>query len=306
MGRHVGMIKSLFKRALTALGILAVATAPTTAASARTRSAGPALWQVSDKDTTVYLFGTIHLLPKNSSWRTPKFEQAVQKSQGLVLETLIDTANPAQLAGLMAQMGFASGLPPIASRVAPEKVPLLESAIAKTKLPRPVFDRMETWAAAFTLLGVQFQTLGVEGEQGVENVLRKQFTQQGKQVGELESNSQQLSFFDTLPEKAQRDLLEGAIENPAEMKTKFNGMLNAWLTGDVDAIGRTFNQDLQGSPDLRNALLTRRNYNWSQWIERRMAQPGTVMVAVGAGHLAGNESVQRYLQSRVYKVKRLQ
>ena len=306
MGRHVGMIKSLFKRALTALGILAVATAPTTAASARTRSAGPALWQVSDKDTTVYLFGTIHLLPKNSSWRTPKFEQAVQKSQGLVLETLIDTANPAQLAGLMAQMGFASGLPPIASRVAPEKVPLLESAIAKTKLPRPVFDRMETWAAAFTLLGVQFQTLGVEGEQGVENVLRKQFTQQGKQVGELESNSQQLSFFDTLPEKAQRDLLEGAIENPAEMKTKFNGMLNAWLTGDVDAIGRTFNQDLQGSPDLRNALLTRRNYNWSQWIERRMAQPGTVMVAVGAGHLAGNESVQRYLQSRGYKVKRLQ
>ena len=300
------MIKSLFKRALTALGILAVATAPTAAVNARTRNVGPALWQVSDKDTTIYLFGTIHLLPRNSTWRTPKFEQAVQNSQGLVLETLIDTANPAQLAGLMAQMGFASGLPPIAARVAPEKVPLLEAAIVKTKLPRPVFDRMETWAAAFTLLGVQFQTLGVEGEQGVENVLRQQFTRQGKQVGELESNSQQLSFFDTLPEKAQRDLLEGAIENPTEMKTKFNGMLNAWLAGDVDAIGRTFNEDLQGSPDLRNALLTRRNYNWSEWIERRMAQPGTVMVAVGAGHLAGNESVQRYLQSRGYKVKRLQ
>jgi uncharacterized protein YbaP (TraB family) len=300
------MIKSLFKRALAAVGILAVAASPTTAVNARARNVGPALWQVSDKDTTIYLFGTIHLLPKNSSWRTPKFEQAVQKSQGLVLETLIDTANPAQLAGLMAQMGFASGLPPIASRVAPAKVPLLEAAIVKTKLPRPVFDRMETWAAAFTLLGVQFQTLGVEGEQGVENVLRQQFTQQGKQVGELESNRQQLSFFDTLPEKAQRDLLEGAIENPTQMRTKFNGMLNAWLAGNVDEIGRTFNEDLQGSPDLRNALLTRRNYNWSQWIERRMAQPGTVMVAVGAGHLAGNESVQRYLQSRGYKVKRLQ
>jgi uncharacterized protein YbaP (TraB family) len=300
------MIKSLFKRALTAVGILAVAVSPTSAANARSRQAGPALWQVTDKDTTVYLFGTIHLLPKNSSWRTPKFEQAVQKSQGLVLETLIDTANPAQLAGLMAQMGFASGLPPISSRVSPDKVPLLEAAIAKTKLPRPVFDRMETWAAAFTLLGVQFQTLGVEGEQGVENVLRQQFTVQGKQVGELESNRQQLNFFDTLPEKAQRDLLEGSIENPTQMRAKFNGMLGAWLAGDVDAIGRTFNEDLQGSPDLRNALLTRRNYNWSQWIERRMGQPGTVMVAVGAGHLAGNESVQRYLQSRGYKVKRLQ
>jgi uncharacterized protein len=57
---------------------------------------------------------------------------------------------------------------------------------------------------------------------------------------------------------------------------------------------------------LKAALLTRRNFNWSQWIERRMKQPGTVMVAVGAGHLAGEESVQRYLQSRGYKVKRLQ
>ena len=60
------------------------------------------------------------------------------------------------------------------------------------------------------------------------------------------------------------------------------------------------------SPELKAALLTRRNYNWSQWIERRMAQPGAVMVAVGAGHLAGEESVQRYLQSRGYNVKRLQ
>ena len=306
MGRHVGMIKSLFKRALTALGILAVATAPTTAASARTRSAGPALWQVSDKDTTVYLFGTIHLLPKNSSWRTPKFEQAVQKSQGLVLETLIDTANPAQLAGLMAQMGFASGLPPIASRVAPEKVPLLESAIAKTKLPRPVFDRMETWAAAFTLLSVQFQTIGVEGDQGVESVLRKSFADAGKSVGELESNQEQLSFFDRLPESAQRLLLEGAIENPTETRTTFSGMLKSWLSGDTNAIAATFNKDLQASPELKMALLTRRNFNWSQWIERRMQQPGTVLVAVGAGHLAGQQSVQSYLQSRGYKVKRVQ
>jgi uncharacterized protein len=296
------MIKSLMKRALAAFGIFAAATAPATARAPQ----GPALWQVSDKDTTIYLFGTIHLLPRNANWRTPKFEQAVQKSQNLVLETLIDTSNPAQLAALMGQMGFSNGLPPLASRVEPAKVPALEAAIAKTKLPRGVFDRMETWAAAFTLLGVQFQTLGLQGEQGVENVLRRHFTAQGKQVGELESNREQLAFFDTLPEHAQRQLLASAIENPQAMHVQFDSMLRAWLQGDVAAIGRTFNEDLQASPDLKAALLTRRNWNWSQWIQRRMAQPGTVMVAVGAGHLAGNESVQRYLESRGYKVKRLQ
>jgi uncharacterized protein YbaP (TraB family) len=297
------MFTKFIKRALGVLGLATVAATGTPAAA---RTSGPALWEVSDKDTRVYLFGTIHLLPQNSRWRTSRFEKAVNSSQSLILETLIDTANPQQLAAVMASMGFSSGLPPIASRVPPAKRPLLEAAIAKTKLPRAVFDRMESWAAAFTLLGVQFQTLGVEGDQGVEAVLRRSFTAAGKPVGQLETNQEQLSFFDRLPENAQRQLLEGAIENPEQMRDKFNEMLKAWLTGDVSSIGKTFNDDLQSSPELKAALLTRRNWNWSQWIERRLASPGTVMVAVGAGHLAGNDSVQRYLQSRGYKVKRLQ
>ena len=297
------MFSKFIKRCLVALGALSVAATGTPAAA---REKGPALWQVSDKDTTVYLFGTIHLLPKDSRWRTPKFEKAVQNSQSLVLETLIDTANPQQLAGIMAAMGFSSGLPPIADRVPPEKRPLLEAAIAKTKIPRAMFDRMETWAASFTLLGVQFQMLGVEGEQGVEAVLRRSFSAAGKQVSQLETNQEQLAFFDRLPEAAQRELLEGSIDNPTEMRSKFDGMLKSWLDGDVGAIGDTFNADLQNSPELKAALLTRRNYNWSQLIELLMAQPGTVMVAVGACHLAGDDSVQRFLQGRGYKVKRLQ
>ena len=299
------MLTKLIKRGLAALGLASLAIAPTAPAEARTNK-GPALWEVSDKDTTIYLFGTIHLLPRDSQWRTPKFDKAVQSSQSLVLETLIDSANPQQLAGVMAALGYSSGLPPIAERVPIAKRPQLEAAIAKTRIPRALFDRMETWAASFTLLGVQFQTLGVEGEQGVESVLRRSFTAAGKPVGQLESNHEQLSFFDRLPESAQRQLLEGALEDPKATRAQFDGMLKAWMTGDVDRIGQTFNRDLSGSPELKAALLTRRNWNWSQWIESRMRQPGSVMIAVGAGHLAGDESVQRYLQSRGYKIRRLQ
>jgi uncharacterized protein len=297
------MLKTLFRRGLAALGLVAVAASGTPAVA---RSNAPALWEVRDKDTTIYLFGTIHLLPRDQTWRTPKFEKAVQGSQALVLETLIDSSNPQQIAGIMAALGFSSGLPPIAERVAADKRPQLEAAIAKTQVPRAMFDRMETWAASFTLLGAQFQMLGVEGEQGVEAVLRKSFAASGKPVDQLETNQEQLSFFDRLPESAQRQLLEGAIEKPEAMRAQFSGMLQAWLSGDVKLIGQSFNRDLSGSPELKAALLTRRNYSWSQWIERRMAQPGTVMIAVGAGHLAGDGSVQQYLESRGYKVKRLQ
>jgi len=299
------MLMRILRRGLAMLGIVALASCATTppAASATGR---PALWQVSDRDTTIYLFGTIHLLPKDYPWRTPTFNKALAGSQTLVVETIVDNARPQALAGELARLGFRAGLPPLASRVAPEKRDLLETAIAKTGIPRTAYDRMETWAAAFMLLGTQFKDLGLTGEAGVEAILRNAFIQSGKPVDQLETNSEQLSLFDTLPESAQRALLEGAIDSPAEMRTQFNDMLAAWVRGDVAKIGATFNEDLSGSPELREALLRRRNVNWARWIERRMATPGSVFVAVGAGHLAGADSVVAMLQKDGYRVRRIQ
>jgi uncharacterized protein YbaP (TraB family) len=300
------MLMRILRRGLAMLGIAALASCATapevTAAGGR-----PAMWQVADRDTTIYLFGTIHLLPKNYAWRTPAFDKAVAGSQTLVVETIVDNSNPQALAGELARLGFRTGgLPPIADRVPPAKRPLLEAAIAKTGVPRPAFDRMETWAAAFMLLGMQFKDLGLTGEDGVESVLRNSFIQAGKPVGQLETNSEQLSLFDTLPENAQRSLLEGAIDSPTEMRGQFQEMLAAWARGDVAAIGATFNEDLSGSPELREALLRRRNVNWTRWIQRRMASPGSVFIAVGAGHLAGSDSVVAMLQKDGYRVRRVQ
>ena len=300
-------LSRFLKRCLGGIGLAAAASCATTApAPSPAANPRPALWQVSDADTTIYLFGTIHLLPKDSRWQTPALESAIGRSQGLFLETIIDEAKPTELAQVMASLGFAANLPPITERVAPEKRPLLEAAIAKSGVPRAAFDRMETWAAAFTLLGIQFRSIGLEGGEGVETILKTAFRGVGKPVGQLETNREQLSFFDTLPESAQRTLLEGSIDSPGDMREHFQGMLDAWLRGDVASIAKTFNEDLAGSPELMDALIRRRNENWTNWITQRMQQPGTIMVAVGAGHLAGNGSVQQYLQRRGLKVKRVQ
>jgi uncharacterized protein YbaP (TraB family) len=299
------MVMKFLRRGLAMLGLAALAGCATTAEPA-SATGRPALWQVADRDTTIYLFGTIHLLPKDYAWRTPAFDKAVAGSQSLVVETIVDTGSPQALAGELARLGFRDGLPPLATRVPPHKRALLESAVAKTGIPRAAFDRMETWAAAFMLLGTQFKDLGLTGDAGVEAVLRGSFMRAGKPVGQLETNTEQLSMFDTLPESAQRALLEGAIDSPGEMQSQFQQMLSAWARGDVAAIGKSFNEDLSGSPELREALLRRRNVNWARWIERRMAAPGSVFIAVGAGHLAGSESVVAMLQKDGYRVRRVQ
>ena len=90
------------------------------------------------------------------------------------------------------------------------------------------------------------------------------------------------------------------------MDTDFAGMLSSWSNGDVQGIARSFDRDLSGSPVLQQSLIQQRNANWSKWIEQRLAQPGAVLVAVGAGHLAGKDSVLEMLKSDGYKVRRLQ
>ena len=292
------------RNSLSALGLAALASA--LPAAAEVRAAKPAMWQVADKDTRIYLFGTVHLLPPGTQWRTTKLEKATREAGTLVVETIIDEKNPHAFAAELARLSIRPGLPPIVSRVPPQKQAILRAAIAKSGLPESALNNMETWAAAFALLQLQFKELGVSGTDGVELTLRQAFTGAGKPVEQLETNSQQLGFFDGLPEAAQRELLEGAIESPAAAKRQFDAMLAAWMSGDIKAMGRTFNAEFQNSPELKEALLRRRNVNWTYWLERRMAQPGTVFVAVGAGHLAGDDSVVEMLKKRGYRVKRVQ
>jgi uncharacterized protein YbaP (TraB family) len=299
------MLKRWIRKVAVAAGIAATAVTALLPQAADAKGA-PAMWSVSDADTTVYLFGTIHLLPADYKWRTPKFDRAIAGSNELVVETIIDEKNPTELMAVMARLAVSPGLPPISERVPPAKRALLADAIRKSGIPQAAFDRLETWAAAFLLLANQFKELELKGEEGVEVVLRGSFAAQGKPIGQLETNAEQLGFFDALSEASQRQLLEGAIESSPETRKEFQAMLGSWARGDVAAIARSFNSDLSASPELMNALIKRRNANWSKWIERRMAQPGSVMIAVGAGHLAGKDSVIELLKRDGYRVRRVQ
>jgi uncharacterized protein YbaP (TraB family) len=114
---------------------------------------------VSDADTTIYLFGTIHLLPTNYQWRTAKFNQALASSNELMVETIVDLKHPDEILTAKRDLGYSAGLPPIESRVPAAKLPLLRASIAKTGVPEQYFNSMESWLAAFELLGVRFQEM---------------------------------------------------------------------------------------------------------------------------------------------------
>jgi uncharacterized protein YbaP (TraB family) len=274
-------------------------TPPGAAAAAR-----PALWQVADADTTIYLFGTIHALPEGTEWRSPAVDRAMAASGELVTE--VDTSNLLGAAAALFRLGTGSGHPPAIERVPEEKRAALRELIAASRYPEAALNAMDTWAVAMSLVPTLLQRAGIDPARGVEQVLTAEFAARRVPHSGLETAAEQLGFFDSLPEEAQRAFLVGVLESPDEMRRQFDRMLAAWRGGDVRAIARTFNEEESVSGNLREALLSRRNARWAEWLERRMARPGTVFVAVGAGHLAGEDSVQDYLRQRGLRARRVQ
>lgn len=294
-------------RALAGLGLVSASacTTPQPPVAAAAGAPRPALWKLADKDTTIYLFGTIHLLPKGLDWRTPALENALAASQELYLETDLGSDVMAS-AQTMMRLGLSPGLPPIMERVPAEKREALRKMIAATGVPEMTLDRMETWTAALTLLAMSFRQMGLDPEAGVERGLAATYAGAKKPVKGLETVEQQFGYFDRLSEQSQRALLVGMVDDPGRTRAEFQAMLDAWKSGDTDAIARTFDSETALSPELREVLMKRRNAAWAEWVQKRLDQPGTVMVAVGAGHLAGQDSVQQMLATKGVKATRVQ
>ena len=291
--------------ATAALSALALISCATTEAKQPPAAAKPALWKVADADTTVYLFGTIHLLPKGEAWTTPKLAAAMDGSEALVLETVMPK-DPAVMGATMAKLAVSPGLPPVLDRVPADKRAALQAVIAKSKIPAGALDRLETWAVALALTAQLTQGLGLSTEEGAEAQLTTRFAKANRPVSGLETPEQQLGYFDALPESVQRQFLVSVAEDDAKAKVQLEEMIAAWRAGDLRAIARSFNDEMERFPELEEALLTHRNANWTNWIAARMAQPGTVFVAVGAGHLAGPGSVDAMLKKRGLRVTRVQ
>ena len=299
------MLQSLKKGWLSLIAAFAgLAVAGCATAAPETRE-GPALWRVADEDTSIYLFGTIHTLPEGVAWRTPRIEQAIAASDELVTEIALG-ADETPSATAMMRLGIARDLPPILERVPAERREALRQAIAGTGIPIAVYDRMKTWTAALTIAAFAFRQAGLDPEQGVDRRLSAAFSERRRRLSGLETLEEQLGFFDNLSEEEERAFLQGVLETPAEIRGEFDQMLAAWLSGDTAAIARTFDDETTISPQLREALMTRRNERWAAWLRRRLEQPGTVFVAVGAGHLAGRDSVQAMLERAGLSVERVQ
>jgi uncharacterized protein len=289
-----------FVAALVALALPACAPVQARPANAAQAYQGPAIWKVADKDTTIYLFGTVHALPKDAQWFSGPVERAYKASTELVTEIPEDdTAGDAKAIAARALLPQGQSL---RAMMSPDDRMKFEEALVGLGLPIEAMDRFEPWYAAMTLSLLPVMKAGYDPQTGAERKLTD--GADGKRKAALETVQQQIDLFDGLPPEAQLAFLSETINSVNKATTTLDAMVAEWMKGNADGLAALLNDELD-DPVLYKRLLTDRNAHWAQWIDQRLKQPGTVFVAVGAGHLAGQDSVQQQLRKRGIKARRL-
>jgi len=271
----------------------------------------PAIWLLADADTRIYLFGTVHLLHPELRWRSAALNRVVREAQELVLE--LDDAEMAN-GGPEAMGAMRPGTAvPVLQRVTPERRAALARLLADLQIEEGSLDGLETWAVAVSLgVGLMARDYVGAGETdlaaaaaalpGVEEVLTAEFRASGRPISGVESAADQIGAFRGMPPAVQQAMLDETIDAYANGEEGGDPDETDWVQGNLDGIAAEM-ESLP--PELYEALIVRRNRHFADWLAARLDRPGTVLFAVGAGHLAGRVSVQSMLESRGLRVTRL-
>ena len=252
----------------------------------------PAMWVVKDEDTTVYLFGSVHILKPGLGWFDDDVKTAFDASDLLVLELVEPPA--AEVQALFGKLAMDQQGKTLRSKLNDADRAVYETAMGKLGLPVAAFDPFDPWAAAITMSLLAAQKTGFDPNSGVEKQLTAAAKLNNKPIDGLETMEFQLGVFDTLPEAEQVQFLVETAKVIDDVGSTLDKMVDMWAAADPDKLGQLMNEGLT-SRTLYNALLTKRNANWAKWISARMEKPGVTFMAVGAGHLAGPTSVQSLL-----------
>lgn len=295
----------MFKKMIAAVAVLA---ACATAACAQTHAAqGPALFAVRDADSTMYLYGTVHVRPRGADWGDARVRAALDESSEVWTELIMSPEADAQAQQLAMQLGAAEPGRPLSSWLTPEENEKLNTVTARLGMPAGALEGLKPWLAGLTLTVVPLVQAGFDPESGVDRSIDAYADAAGKTMRAFETPEQQLGFLAGLSPDLQRQMLSEAIAETGNVVGMITQMSQAWETGDVAALERAVIDETRSDyPELYETIFVARNNAWMEVIEQELTGAGVDFVAVGAGHVIGDDGLVAQLRARGYRVDRVQ
>ena len=273
-----------------------------TLALSRAADADPAMWVIRDADSTIYLIGTMHLLKHETEWNRAKVLGALAESKELWLE-VADPTNQAAALPLIQRYGF-DREHSLSSKLDRSQQEKLNKVAAQYHVPMSLLDPMQPWMAALLLTELPLQSAGYDPNAGLDMILKTEAEKRGEQVLGLETIEDQIRFLAELPEQIQIQFLESTLDEVSQGVALVDALAKAWVNGDLKTINELLVQEVKSKePGIYQRLFVQRNVQWSEKIAELLGRSGVQVIAVGAGHLAGEDSLQTQLLKRGIRVE---
>lgn len=280
---------------------------PKTVAEATAGPSNVAVWQLADDDTTVFLFGTVHILKPGLEWENETFEAAWASADTVYFE--VDATSPeaaATAASLFTAEGFYKDGSTFASNFSDEELDQLNGALAKFGLNAQVFTTMRPWLASLQIAQTALASIGGDPTAGVEMILLGRASAAEKEVRYLETLKRQVGALTAISDKVHKKAIIGSLDDLDNVEAYFAKMIGLWYKGDAEGVADFLSDAWDDAPGMKTEMLDKRNAEWAVKIDTLMEEEdGTFFVAVGAGHLSGKNSLQDYLKKKGHKAKRL-
>lgn len=263
----------------------------------KAEGAGPALWIVRDADSILYLFGTVHVLRPTTAWGAARVDAAFDSADQVWFE-ISNPDDQAAILPLIRQHGISPDRP-LSSLLTEAEMTDLNAAATAAGMSAAQLDIFRPWLAGLTLSVAPLVKAGYDPQSGVELILKARADAVGKPVHGFETIDKQVGILAGMSEDDQLSFLRSTLEAYDEATVELDRMVDAWAAGDVATLEAVSVDEMRAeAPAVYEALLVRRNTDWAGQIQTLLEGSGTVFIAVGAAHLAGDDSVQAILRQR--------
>ena len=263
------------------------------------------LWRVSGDHNSVYLLGSIHVLPRTAYPLRPALQKAFDDAQRLVFEVDLDKFSAETLRQEFQRTGFyppSDSLSQHLSREANRFLALILPAFGSS-LDR--VQRFKPWFLAEVLSSRYLQMAGYRDDLGVDMYFYKKAKAAGKPVLGLETIRDQAEIFESFNDQEGEAYLISTIASLPAYSKVVGRMVGAWENGRVNELDRLLNEHAQKEPITYAMMFSKRNGKWLPQIERFVKGGANYLVIVGAGHLVGEQGLIRTLQRAGYHVEQL-
>jgi uncharacterized protein YbaP (TraB family) len=279
---------------LVPAGVLAQSAAP-----------APAIWRIKEGGGTVYIFGSLHILPNSFQWRSPVIESAMRESDIFVFEVPADEEATRRQKAFIVKNGLLPANASLRKVLNRTEFQTYSRILIGAGLKPEHFTRYRPWLAAVVVGLAYVHRRDISTLKGVDDDIIEYAQAQEKELRYLETIEDQMQLLIRGDDQSQVNSLKHQLVALPRAISHTQDLVNTWARGDAQAFSDLIERDFAGHEEAQDVLISNRNRTWLPSIRELLTTGRTAMVTVGAAHIGGLKGVLALLCDAGHGVQRI-